>query len=35
MAAIDARFGGPVPLVKARFGLTDAKIATLRATYLG
>jgi protein-tyrosine phosphatase len=35
LAAIDARFGGPVALVKARFGLTDAKIATLRATYLG
>jgi len=34
LAAIDARYGGPVALAKSRFGLTDAKIARLRASYL-
>lgn len=34
LATIDAKFGGPVALTKARFGLTDAKIAKLRAAYL-
>ena len=31
---IDARFGGPVALAKARYGLTDEKIARLRQLYL-
>lgn len=35
LATIDARFGGPVALTKARFGLTDSKIAKLRGAYLG
>jgi protein-tyrosine phosphatase len=34
LATIDRQFGGPVELAKARFGLTDAKIAHLRASYL-
>jgi len=34
LATIDAKFGGPVALTKARFGLTDAKVAKLRAAYL-
>jgi protein-tyrosine phosphatase len=34
LAKIDARFGGPIPLAKARYGLTDAKIARLRELYL-
>jgi protein-tyrosine phosphatase len=34
LATIDQKFGGPVELAKARFGLTDAKIAHLRAVYL-
>ena len=34
LATIDARYGGPVQLSKTRFGLTDAKIAHLRQTYL-
>lgn len=32
--AVDVKFGGPVALAKARFGLTDEKIAKMRATYL-
>lgn len=31
---VDDKFGGPVELAKARFGLTDAKVARLRETYL-
>ncbi|MDB5445448.1 MAG: hypothetical protein JWQ97_765, partial [Phenylobacterium sp.] len=34
LARIDSRFGGPLELAKARFGLTDAKIAHLRGVYL-
>jgi protein-tyrosine phosphatase len=34
LAQIDAKFGGPAELAKARFGLTDAKIAHLRQVYL-
>jgi protein-tyrosine phosphatase len=34
LAMIDARFGGPIALAKARYGLTDAKIARLRELYL-
>jgi len=34
LARIDDRFGGPIALVKARFGVTDAAIAQMRATYL-
>lgn len=34
LAAVDRKFGGPVELAKARFGLTDAKVARLRAAYL-
>lgn len=34
LAKMDAKFGGPVELAKTRFGLTDAKIAYLRQTYL-
>jgi protein-tyrosine phosphatase len=34
LAEIDRKYGGPVALVKTRFGLTDAKIAALRAAYL-
>jgi protein-tyrosine phosphatase len=34
LAGIDHRFGGPVALARARFGLTDAKIGRLRGLYL-
>jgi protein-tyrosine phosphatase len=34
LAMIDAKYGGPIQLAKARFGLTDAGVATLRRTYL-
>lgn len=34
LATIDEKFGGPVALAKARFGLTDADVAALRRTYL-
>ncbi len=34
LAAVDAKHGGPVALAKARYGLTDKKIARLRALYL-
>jgi protein-tyrosine phosphatase len=34
LAEMDRRFGGPVELAKARFGLTDGKIAHLREVYL-
>lgn len=34
LAAVDAMHGGPVALAKAKFGLTDAKIALLKKTYL-
>jgi protein-tyrosine phosphatase len=34
LAKIDDKFGGPVALAKARFGLSDATIAYLRGTYL-
>lgn len=35
LAEIDATAGGPVGLAKARYGLTDETIATLRSLYLG
>ncbi len=34
LAEFDGKYGGPVELAKARFGLTDAKIAHLRGVYL-
>jgi len=34
LATIDTRYGGPVALAKTRFGLTDEKVAKLRANYL-
>lgn len=34
LARVDQKFGGPVAMAKARFGLTDAKIAAMRGTYL-
>jgi len=34
LATIDQKFGGPVALAKARFGLNDADVAALRRTYL-
>lgn len=34
LKTIDAKYGGPVELAKSRFGLTEAKVAHLRATYL-
>jgi protein-tyrosine phosphatase len=34
LATFDAQFGGPVELAKARYGLTDAGIATMREAYL-
>jgi protein-tyrosine phosphatase len=34
LAAVDAKFGGPVALVKSRFGMTDQKVARMRAAYL-
>lgn len=34
LAGIDRKYGGPVALAKARFGLTDAAIARLRGLYL-
>jgi protein-tyrosine phosphatase len=34
LKAVDAKYGGPVELAKSRFGLTDDKVARLRATYL-
>jgi protein-tyrosine phosphatase len=34
LAKIDGELGGPVALAKARFGLTDAKIASMRSAYL-
>lgn len=34
LSRIDAKYGGPVELCKARYGLTDAKIAYLRQAYL-
>lgn len=34
LTTVDAKFGGPVALTKARFGLTDAKIAALRKAYV-
>lgn len=34
LAEMDRQFGGPIELAKTRFGLTDAKIAFLRGTYL-
>jgi protein-tyrosine phosphatase len=34
LAAIDEKFGGPVALVKARYGVTDADVASLRRAYL-
>lgn len=34
LAAIDARYGGPIAAAKARLGLTDDKIAALRRAYL-
>lgn len=34
LSIIDAKFGGPVALTKARFGLTDAKIIAMRSAYL-
>jgi len=34
LATIDAEYGGPVALVKGRFGVSDADIAALRRAYL-
>jgi protein-tyrosine phosphatase len=34
LAKIDARFGGPIALVKSRYGMTDAKISDMRQRYL-
>ncbi|MBN9318596.1 MAG: hypothetical protein BGN86_16080 [Caulobacterales bacterium 68-7] len=34
LAQIDAKYGGPVELAKAKFGLTDGKIAQIRSLYL-
>jgi protein-tyrosine phosphatase len=34
LAQMDAKFGGPVELVKAKFGVTDAEIARMRSLYL-
>jgi protein-tyrosine phosphatase len=34
LATIDTRYGGPIALAKTRFGLTDEKVAKLRANYL-
>ena len=34
LAKLDAKFGGPLALAKARYGLTDAKIARMRELYL-
>jgi protein-tyrosine phosphatase len=34
LARIDAEFGGPVELVKAKFGVNDAGIARMRSLYL-
>jgi hypothetical protein len=35
LATIDARYGGPLNLIKARFGVDGARIAALRHAYLG
>lgn len=34
LAGVDGKYGGPLALAKARFGLTDGKIARLRTLYL-
>ncbi len=34
LAVVDRKHGGPIALTKARFGLTDGKIAAMRKTYL-
>jgi protein-tyrosine phosphatase len=34
LAEIDRKYGGPIELAKARYGLTDAKVAYLRSAYL-
>lgn len=34
LAKIDAKFGGPVPLLKSKFGVTDADIKRMRGLYL-
>jgi protein-tyrosine phosphatase len=34
LAGIDRKYGGPIALAKARYGLTDASIARLRSLYL-
>jgi protein-tyrosine phosphatase len=34
LAAIDARFGGPINVAKTRLGLSDGKIQALRRLYL-
>jgi protein-tyrosine phosphatase len=34
LAMIDAKYGGPIELAKARYGLTDEKVAHLREVYL-
>ncbi len=34
LAAVDRKYGGPVALTKARFGLTDGKVASMRKAYL-
>jgi len=34
LAKLDAKFAGPIQLAKARYGLTDAKIARMRQLYL-
>lgn len=34
LAEIDRKFGGPIVLAKSRFGLSDARIASMRRAYL-
>lgn len=34
LAEIDRKFGGPIALAKSRFGLSDARIASMRRAYL-
>lgn len=34
LAGIDARFGGPIALIKAKYGVSDAGVARMRSLYL-
>jgi protein-tyrosine phosphatase len=34
LAGVDRKYGGPIGLAKARFGLTDTSITRLRSLYL-